>query len=304
MKPSDIFPIPSGLIAATGLLFSASGPASATIYDLAADWSDSANPHGPWSYNEGANPLPHVSAWQGLSGDFTTAQPAWARGPVGNTNLPCWFKSSATVGVAHDWQTGDVITHSTDGFNGVGSGPANVTWACPGNGAVNISGAVWMGRDIGRGNHWTLSINSTALSGGDVFSGDISSRASPFNFTNGSGGAAVLANLSVSTGDTFKLQLDKTSSPGDYTGVNFTIVFTPAFMLRITDVDKLTNDLRLTFTSQAGSNYAIQARTNLVNDPWLTLAGTTNLAAGSLLQTTLTNAFTRPQRFFRVEQLP
>jgi len=41
-------------------------------YDLNADWSDSSNPNGVWTYREGTNALPHVTAWQGLSGDFVT----------------------------------------------------------------------------------------------------------------------------------------------------------------------------------------------------------------------------------------
>lgn len=282
----------------------AASAALATTYDLVVDWSDSANPNGPWSYNEGANPLSHVSGWQGLAGDFTSAQPAWARGPVGNTNLPCWFKSSATVGVTHDWQTGDVLTHTTDGFNGIGSGSANVTWTSPGNGSVNISGAVWMGRDIGRGNHWTLSHNGVTLTQGDIFSGDAYSRSNPFNFASGSGGAPVLTNVPIATGDSIKLQLDKTGSPGDYSGVNFTINFITPFQPRITAVEKLTNNLRITFTSQAGRDYAIQSRSNLISGVWTTLSGTTNAATTSLLQTTLTNAFTAPQQFYRVWQLP
>jgi hypothetical protein len=282
----------------------AASAALATTYNLSLDWSDSANPSGPWSYNEGANPLPHQSAWQGLAGDFTSAQPAWARGPVGNTNLPCWFKSSATIGIAHDWQTGDILTHTTDNSNGVGSGPANVTWTSPGAGSIAIAGSVWMGRDIGRGNHWALSHNGVMLTQGDIFSGDVFSRANPFNFASGTGGAAVLTNRSVATGDVITLQLDKTSPAGDYTGVNFTIDFIASFELRITTVEKFTNDLRLTFTSQAGKAYAIQSRSNLISGVWTTLSGTTNSATGNLLQTTLTNAFTEPQQFFRVWQLP
>src|SRR5687767_2527831 len=37
--------------------------ASPTIYDLAEDWSFATNPHGVWSYNEGANPLPLQNPW-------------------------------------------------------------------------------------------------------------------------------------------------------------------------------------------------------------------------------------------------
>ena len=137
----------SGLLSIALVIFTVA-TARAVTYDLNADWSDSANPNGVWTYREGTNALPHVTAWQGLSGDFVTAQPAWARNAVGSSNLPPWFKSSAVVGLPHDWQTGDVVMHSTDGFNGIGSGVGNVIWTSPINGTATISGNVWMGRDI------------------------------------------------------------------------------------------------------------------------------------------------------------
>ena len=301
MKPLTLCP---SRIAVLGVLIFSAATASATTFDLQADWSDSTNPNGTWSYNQGATPLAHVSAWQGLSGDFTSDQPAWARGAVGNTNLPCWFRSLGTVGIAHDWQSGDILTHTTDSFNGVGSGPANVTWTCPENGSITVSGSIWMGRDIGRGNHWTLSTNGTAISSGDIFSGDVYSRTNPFNFSSGSGGAAVLSNISLVAGDIFKLQVDKTSSTGDYAGVNLTIAFIPSFQLRITTTEKFSNNLQLTFTSQAGKSYALQNRTNLASGVWTTLPGSTNFATGNSLQATVTNAFIGSQTFFRAWQLP
>jgi hypothetical protein len=87
----------SGLLSIALVIFTVA-TARAVTYDLNADWSDSANPNGVWTYREGTN---------ALSGDFVTAQPAWARNAVGSSNLPPWFKSSAVVGLPHDWQTGD-----------------------------------------------------------------------------------------------------------------------------------------------------------------------------------------------------
>jgi hypothetical protein len=64
-------------------------------------------------------------------------------------------------------------------------GLANVTWTSPINGVVDISGAVWMGRDIGRANDWRLYLNGGLLTGGSIWSGDPYSRASPFTFESG-----------------------------------------------------------------------------------------------------------------------
>jgi hypothetical protein len=196
---------------------------AATIYDLTTDWSDSANPNGPWAYREGANLLPHVPAWQGLSGDFTSAQPAWARFETGTSNLPCVFRSSANVGITHDWEMGDVICHSTDGFNGLGSGDANITWTSPVTGTVSVSGAIWMGRDIGRGNHWSLAVNGSERTAGNVFSGDAYSRATPMEFSAGTGGAAALSAIPVAIGDVIRLTLTRTAAPGDYSGLRMQV---------------------------------------------------------------------------------
>ena len=200
---------------------------AAVINDLKTDWSDLANPNGAWSYREGNNLLPHAADWQGLSGDFTGVQPAWARAETGNTNLPSWMKIASPAGIPNDWQLGDIVTHTTDGFNGIGSGLSNVIWTSPLNGMIDVSGGTWMGRDIGRGNHWDISLNGTLLTEGDIFSGDSFDRSSPFNFAAGSGGPTVLSQIPVLTGDVLRLQFTKTSLPGDYAGVNLTISAVP-----------------------------------------------------------------------------
>lgn len=199
---------------------------AAIVFDLKTDWSDAANPNGPWSYREGNNVLPHVADWQGLSGDFTGIQPAWARAQTGNTNLPAWMKIVSPAGITVDWQLGDIVTHSTDNVNGVGSGPSNVIWTSPLNGTIDVSGGVWMGRDIGRGNHWEISKNGALLTAGDIASGDPYQRSDPFNFSAGSGGPTVLNQIPVLVGDVLRLQITKTSIPGDYAGVSLSVTAT------------------------------------------------------------------------------
>ena len=74
--------------------------------------------------------------------------------------------------------------------------------------------------------------------------------------------------------------------------------------LLITAVEKIGNNLRLSFASAASASYAIQSRTNLVVGNWTTLADSTNSGNGATLQVTVTNAFLAPLRFYRVWQLP
>lgn len=221
---------------------------AATVYDFATDWSDSANPNGSWSYNEGSNPLPHVNWWQRNFGGWAVAQPGWARSEDGLNRVPFWFKSNGSEvwsGVAL-WQPGDVLVHTADNQNGMGNGPANVTWTSPFMGVINLSGGVWMERDIGRGNGWTLYKNGAALTGGNIFSGDPYSRTNPFAFALGSGGAAAITGIPVVPGDVIKLEFVKTSDYGDFVGMNFTV--TPVAPLNV-DIDA---DFPFTVITQPG----------------------------------------------------
>ena len=199
--------------------------AQATNYNLNSDWSDAANPNGVWTYREGSNALPHISSWQSSLGGWASAQPGWANSENGTNRLPFLYKSNGTETFPHDWLAGDVIVHSTDGFNGIGNGPANVLWTSPIAGLASITGSVWLGRDIGRSVDWSLLINGVAITGGSLSSGDPFNRASPFLFSAGSGGAAAINNLAVSPGNTLELlfQTSPPSGPGDFVGVNLNL---------------------------------------------------------------------------------
>ncbi|MGE3109345.1 MAG: GC-type dockerin domain-anchored protein [Phycisphaerales bacterium] len=201
--------------------------ASAQVYDLRTDWSETSNPNGAWSYRHGSKPLPHVDAWQRNLGGWTTFQPGWARSEDANTRLPFWFQSNGAEAFDNDFDPGDIVVHTTDPGNGVGSGEANVFWTSPGIGLATVSGAVWLGRDIGRSNQWTLYRGGTSLSSGQVFSGDQYNRASPFDLSTGTGGAGPLQNIHVCRGDDIRLELVRTSAAGDFCGVTLTIAFTP-----------------------------------------------------------------------------
>jgi sugar lactone lactonase YvrE len=76
-----------------------------------------------------------------------------------------------------------------------------------------------------------------------------------------------------------------------------------AAALRITAVEKIGNDLRLSFTSMTGQEYVIQSRASLTSGDWTNLPAT-NFGTGGILQTTLTNGLTAPQQFYRVQAMP
>lgn len=199
-------------------------------FDLTSQWSDTANPNGPWSYNQGISPLPAQASW--MPGSYPIPQPCWAVSATGLGHVPVWLKQrSLPSGVSAcgpapissaDACVGDVIVHSTDASS-VGGASANVTWTSPIAGAVDICGGVWMMRDIGRANTWRLHKNGLLISQGTVFSGDPYSRAAPFPLSQGSGGSASLSGLSVAIGDVIRLDIVKASSAGDFCGVTLTI---------------------------------------------------------------------------------
>src|SRR5262249_28904682 len=104
-------------------------------YDLVDDFSFAQNPNGPWSYNEGSNPLPFIDDWNGIG------QPAWARAPIGYPgHIPVVFKAVEDEG---DWLVGDVLCHSWDPCSGGDNSFANITWTAPNDGFIDITGSTW-----------------------------------------------------------------------------------------------------------------------------------------------------------------
>ena len=210
------------LATALAILPAESSFASATTNDLETDWSDTSNPNGVWTYREGTDALPSVPNWTPLP-VAPSVQPAWAPSVSSGNFLPAWFKSTTDNPIGMDFLVGDVVVHSTDALNGQFSGVSNVIWTSPINGVIDISGAVWMARDIGRSNIWELLLNGVSLTSGVIFSGDPFDRDNPFDFAAGSGGPLVLDDIAVSNGDVIELRIVKTSGSGDIVGVKLTI---------------------------------------------------------------------------------
>lgn len=197
-------------------------PCLATTWDVRNDWSDASNPNGVWSYREGGNALPHVAAWQAGLG---YAQPAWSVGENAPSEyLPAWFKATGTAS-GLDWVVGDVVVHTTDPANGPSQGNAILKWTSPITATVQMVGSIWLTRDIGRSVAWSLLRNGTPFTGGSVFSGDSFNRNNPMSLGDGTGGAGVMGNIPVSTGDTIELLLVTTSGNalGDLVGINLKI---------------------------------------------------------------------------------
>ncbi|MCL4220140.1 MAG: hypothetical protein KJZ65_02100 [Phycisphaerales bacterium] len=207
---------------------SCASAASASIYNLQSDWSELSNPFGPWGLREGLNYLPHVDAWQRVLGGWSTFQPGWARSEDANTRLPFFFKSNGSETFGHDWSEGEVVVHTTDPGNGVGSGHANVIFTVQQTGTLSVTGGLWIGRDIGRSMNWEVFLNGTILTGGFLASGDAYSSANPFEFNQGYGGTNALTNLSVTAGDVLELRFTTQTNAGDFVVIDMTVENIPA----------------------------------------------------------------------------
>lgn len=216
------------MAAAMACVALSSGVVLGDTFNLASDWSETSNPMGRWTLREDASALPHVDAWQRNLGGWGTFQPGWARSEDDNTRLPFFFRSNGTEQFACDFVQGDIVVHTWDGVNGVGSGQASVAFDVGLTGTVSVSGSAWMGRDIGRAADWELRHNGALLSAGSLFSGDAFSRNTPFDLSAGSGGAAAVTNIPVIAGDTIELRLVTRSSFGDFVGLNLSISNVPA----------------------------------------------------------------------------
>jgi hypothetical protein len=60
-------------------------------------------------------------------------------------------------------------------------------------------------------------------------------------------------------------------------------------------------DMQISFTTLLAHNYVLQARSDLAGGAWTTLPGVF-IGTGGIVQTTIANALTQPQQFYRVQQ--
>ncbi len=202
---------------------------SAQTYDVTADWSDLQNPNGVWSYREGSNLLPHVDWWQSAIGGWNAAQPGWAISENNTDRIPFFFRSLGEENFFPDFGAGDVVMHTRDDSNGFGNGEGTLVWTSPLTGFVSLEGGVWMGRDIGRSNSWTILRDGGMLTMGGVSSGDAWSKANPLPIAMGIGGAAAIQNIPVIPGTEISFVFAKTSLFGDFIGMDLRIVVDAGF---------------------------------------------------------------------------
>lgn len=224
------------LVPLTVVLVTSYASAAAT-FSLSGNWSNTINPNGPWSYNQGTTPLPLVSVWNGAgSGLPGCNQPAWAPSNNAGDFLPAlMMPNSCTAGDLgtdpHNGKPnvmpGDIVTHTVDSTNGNPSlGVATFHFTVPTGdpGTYQISGFVWdadLQYGTARPQGWKLLVNGVQKATGSLSGAVSRSQAQKFN---------IVANLAG--GNTVDLQVFETGGSGFFVGVNMTL--TPICVL--TDV--------------------------------------------------------------------
>lgn len=202
---------------------------AATSYDLRGDWSRKANPNGPWALLQGASALPADADWTPLSNTDTAynptgghiKQPAFAPGNAPGNFLPAFFKAAVTPeSTGFGWLKGDVVLHTTDGFNGAGEGPASAVFTAPAAGTAKLSGYVYNARNINRPQAWRLSVNGVVKDSGALPGDGSITRSTRTTFK--------LGKVALSLGDTVTLEIYEnggSSGAGDFVGLDLKVVY-------------------------------------------------------------------------------
>ncbi len=205
--------------------------ASTLTYDLTADWSNSSNPNGVWSYDQGSTPLPFeanlgpgscFSTEQGIGGGYSPGTNFGNSPPC----LPAMFQATGNAANTEDYLAGDIVVHSQDPSNGAGEGQATFIWTAPATGTITFTGAVWYAHSTqNRSDDFTLSLGAATLASGAVafdstYTTAGSGRTNPDSFASS-------GSIAVNAGDQVDLVVERTSgSVGALAGVQLAITET------------------------------------------------------------------------------
>jgi hypothetical protein len=198
--------------------------AQAATYDLTTDYSNTANPNGPWSYNYNGGPLAHQAAPAPNGNSLIPAIPAGGYFSTGNdlnAHTPDVLKAavngSSAGGTDADFLTGDIVVHSANDGNAL-----TIDWS---DGTIsNLLAAVWYAHSaVVRSNDVSLSLANVVLASWTVSTVTNPNRSTPGTYS-GTG------PFSVTAGDLLTLSFAKTigQSFGSLNGVAVSFDFSPS----------------------------------------------------------------------------
>jgi hypothetical protein len=207
--------------------------AQAASYNLAADYSDSANPNGAWSYIYDGNALAHQTSPVANGNHLIPAVPAggfFGAGNDLNQNTPFIFKAGvngSSAGLTNsDFTAGDIVIHSPND----GTKNLTIVWKAPTAGTVSdlMSSAWYAHSTVARSNDVTLSLVgavTTQLGAWTISSTEHQNRGNAATYTGGP--------FTVNAGDLITLSFLKTaglpvgSDFGSLAGVAMSLNFAP-----------------------------------------------------------------------------
>ncbi|HEV2207862.1 MAG TPA: hypothetical protein VG167_03755 [Verrucomicrobiae bacterium] len=219
--------MPAGALGLAGALLAGLGaPVKAASFALVNNWSDTQNPNGVWSYNQGNSPIT-------VSQPLFWGQVAWSYLWFGDGAI---LRGSAPTGIdpfgtpvppAHDWLPGDVMMHALSIPYGGDSTFLNVTWTSPADGIIDIAGRAWDGliiptRDVA----WSLSVGGQTIASRSSVFGLYRTDAAA-QFSNNLLPGASLSGIPVTQGEVVRFQVATDTYYGEFVGVQEDITLNP-----------------------------------------------------------------------------
>lgn len=181
------------------------GVASASTWNLSADWSDATIPFGQWTLNQAPN-TPFATNWpEWLPG---TPQPMWAERPLfDNAHVPAWGRSVLVNTLSMDIPRGTIFVHGAE-TERTGTEFTSVKWTSPIAGTVYLHGQIFPPRHIGRAMNWFILVNGTSVTEGSFAESNPYNSQIRMNLNEGSGGSGAL-EVAVIPGTTIELLVQR-----------------------------------------------------------------------------------------------
>jgi hypothetical protein len=202
--------------------------ATPRTYSLNANWSNTANPNGVWSYNQNASPITTFQT-------FWWGQPGWGYLWLGDG---CIMKGSSypegmldpwgnPLQPPHDWRSGDVVLHALSIPYGGDTTFVNITWTAPADGRIDISGRAWDAvifpdRDVS----WSLIVGGEIVAQRSSVRG-IFRKDKEAKFSENQVAGHSLTHIRVTQGEVVEFRVSTSTYYGHFVGVEELVRFTP-----------------------------------------------------------------------------
>jgi hypothetical protein len=223
MHPLRLSSLAAASALALCLAMKAMPAAAAVPYSLSGDFSQTTNPNGAWSFDQGSTPLGSFSSSSANALNPALAGGFWGTGSDLNVATP-WVAKATVSGSAaspytdDDFLAGDVLVHSTN----PGSGESLfLRWTAPAAGTIDFSIAAWYAHSpVTRVNEVIVTLGGTPWGSGMV------------NGSTGRGSAITFAGTAqpVAAGTVLAIELRPAAGQtfGSIAGLSETVSFTPA----------------------------------------------------------------------------